>query len=217
MTSIAEQICYVGRVMFERKLTDIAGGNITIRDSDTVYCTPRYAGNKWHWQLNPENIVVGPVLTDELLSNPSFTREGLSHLAIYRAFPFVRAIIHAHPRHVLPFVAFERPLVPVLKATRKFGTLKYISQAPNFSQEQADSIVENLRGQEELMAQSAAAVLMPQHGIILAGVKFLDVLDSLERIDTNAYCLLSQSLLPAPLTPEMRPIAEKTALDAYSE
>jgi L-fuculose-phosphate aldolase len=217
MTSIAEQICYVGRVMFERNLTDIAGGNITIRDSDTVYCTPRYAGNKWHWQLKPENIVVGPVLTDELLGNPSFTREGLSHLAIYRAFPFVRAIIHAHPRHVLPFVAFERPLVPVLKATRKFGTLKYINQAPNFSQEQADSIVENLRGQDELMQQSAAAVLMPQHGIILAGVKFMDVLDSLERIDTNAYCLLSQSLLPPPPTPETPPTAEKTPVDAYTE
>jgi L-fuculose-phosphate aldolase len=217
MKSIAEQICYVGRVMFERKLTDIAGGNISIRDSDTIFCTPRYAGNKWNWQLNPENIVLGPVLTDELLGTPSFTREGLSHLAIYRAFPFVRAIIHAHPRHVLPFVAFERPLYPVLKATRKFGMLKYISQAPNFSQEQADCIVENLRGQEELMQQSAAAVLMPQHGIILAGVKIMDVLDSLERIDTNAYCLITQSLLPSSSTPETTSAAKNPPSDSYSD
>jgi L-fuculose-phosphate aldolase len=217
MTSIAEQICYVGRVMFERNLTDIAGGNITIRDADTVYCTPRYAGNKWHWQLNPEDIIVGPVLTDELLGNPSFTREGLSHLAIYRAFPFVRAIIHAHPRHILPFVAFERPLFPVLKATRKFGTLKYISQAPNFSQEQAVSIVENMHGQEELMQQSAAAVLMPQHGIILAGVKFMDVLDSLERIDTNAYCLITQSNLPASLNSELATTGNNKLSDSYAE
>jgi ribulose-5-phosphate 4-epimerase/fuculose-1-phosphate aldolase len=217
MTSIAEQICYVGRLMFERNLTDIAGGNITMRESDTIYCTPRYAGNRWHWQLNPENIVVGPVLTDELLSNPSFTREGLSHLAIYRAFPFVRAIIHAHPRHILPFVAFERPLSPVLKATRKFGTLKYISQAPNFSREQADSIVENLRGQDELMHQSAAALLMPQHGIILAGVKILDVLDSLERIDTNAYCLITESMLPDPLNQEMAFTGNSKSSDPYAE
>src|SRR5512141_137167 len=217
MTSIAEQICYVGRVMFERKLTDIAGGNITVRDSDTIYCTPRYAGNKWHWRLSPENIVVGPVQTDELVGNASFTREGLSHLALYRAFPFARAIIHAHPRHVLPFVAFERPLYPVLKATRKFGVLKYINQAPNYSPEQADSIVENLRGQEELMQQSAAAVLMPQHGIILAGVRIMDVLDSLERIDTNAYCLLTQSLLPSSSTPERTTIAENSSADVYAE
>jgi len=216
MTSIAEQICYVGRVMFERNLTDIAGGNITVREGDTVYCTPRYAGNKWNWQLNHENIVAGPVLTDELISNPSFTREGLSHLAIYRVFPFVRAIIHAHPRNILPFVAFERPLPPVLKATRKFGTLKYISQAPNFSQEQADSITENLHGQEELMKQSAAALLMPQHGIILAGVKIMDVLDSLERIDTNAYCLITQSLLPAAAASDM-PAVKTPMPDAYAE
>jgi L-fuculose-phosphate aldolase len=216
MKSISETICYVGRVMFERNLTDMAGGNITMREGDTIYCTPRFAGNRWNWQLNPEDIVQGPVLTDELVGTPSFTREGLSHLAIYRAFPFVRAIIHAHPRNVLPFVAFERPLVSVLKSTKKFGTLKYISQAPNFSQEQADSIVENLQGQDELMVQSAAAVLMPQHGIILAGVKMMDVLDSLERIDTNAFCLLNQSLLPA--APVLEAEAVETALaDSYSE
>jgi L-fuculose-phosphate aldolase len=196
MESIAEQICEIGRLMFARHLTDIAGGNISMRDGDTIYCSPRYAGHKWHWQISPQDIIAGPVLTDELIGSPSFTREGLSHVAVYRAFPFVRAIIHAHPRHVMPFVAFERPLVPVLRATRKFGTLKYISQAPSYSQEQAESIIENLRGQEELMTQAAAAVLMPQHGIFLAGVKMAHVLDSLERIDTNAYCLLSQSLLP---------------------
>jgi L-fuculose-phosphate aldolase len=217
MASIAEQICYVGRRMFERNLTDIAGGNITVREGDTVYCTPRYAGNKWNWQLNPEDIVVGNVLTDELFSNPSFTREGLSHISSYRAFPFLRAIIHAHPRHVLPFVAFERPLPPVLKCTKKFGTLKYINQAPNFSQEQADSINENLRGQEELMHQSAAAVLMPQHGIFLAGVKLLDVLDSLERIDTNAYCLITQSLLPVAPKPELAYSGDSAQSDPYGE
>jgi L-fuculose-phosphate aldolase len=217
MKSIPEQICYVGQVMFERNLTDIVGGNISMRDSDTVYCSPRYAGTQWHWQLKPENIVVGPVLTDELLANPAFTREGLSHLAVYRAFPFVRAIIHAHARHILPFVCFERPLYPVLKATRKFGTLKYINQAPNFSQEQADSIVENLRGQEELMHQSATAVLIPQHGIILAGIKIMDVLDSLERIDTNAYCLITQSLLPAAATPETSSAEKNLPPDPYAE
>ncbi len=217
MQSIAEQICYVGRRMFERHLTDIAGGNITVREGDIVYCTPRYAGNRWHWQLNPEDIVVGNVLTDELFSNPSFTREGLSHISAYRAFPFLRAIIHAHPHNVLPFVAFERPLPSVLKCTKKFGTLRYISQAPNFSQQQADSINENLRGQEELMQQSAAAVLMPQHGIFLAGVKLLDVLDSLERIDTNAYCLITQSLLPLAIESESAVSANSPQSDPYGE
>jgi L-fuculose-phosphate aldolase len=211
MSTIAEQICNIGRLMFQRNLTDIAGGNITIRDGDHVYCSPRYAGNHWHWQLEPEDIVVGPVLTDELFSDPAFTREGLSHIAVYRAFPFVRAIIHAHPRNVLPFVAFERPLCAVLKATQKFGTLKYINHAPNFSQEQADSIIDNLLGQEELMQKSGAAVLMPQHGIFLAGVEILDVLDSLERIDTNAYCLITQGQLPQNSSPDNTVSFSKTS------
>jgi L-fuculose-phosphate aldolase len=77
--------------------------------------------------------------------------------------------------------------------------------------------VEKLRGQEELMHQSAAAVLMPQHGIILAGIKIMDVLDSLERIDTNAYCLITQSLLPASFNPDLATTGNNKPADSYAE
>ena len=39
----------------------------------------------------------------------------------------------------------------------------YVSEATSYS------IVENLRGQEAYMKSAAAAVLMPRHGIIIAG------------------------------------------------
>jgi hypothetical protein len=58
---------------------------------------------------------------------------------------------------------------------------------------------------------------MPQHGIILAGIKILDVLDSLERIDTNAYCLITHSMLPASLIPEMETPGNNKPSDAYAE
>ena len=48
MKTIPERISYIGRRMFERKLTDMAGGNISARDSDRVYMTPRYSGAHSH-------------------------------------------------------------------------------------------------------------------------------------------------------------------------
>jgi L-fuculose-phosphate aldolase len=45
------------------------------------------------------------------------------------------------------------------------------------------------------MRKQAACVLIPYHGVILAGKDFLLVLDALERINTNAYCLLSRKML----------------------
>ncbi|NPV86119.1 MAG: class II aldolase/adducin family protein [Anaerolineae bacterium] len=193
---IAERIVRAGRLMFERHLTDLAGGNITVRHEDVLYCSPRYAGTRHHWNLRPEDIVIGPLYGDDLVNHPRFTREGLSHLAIYRAYPFVRAVIHAHPRHVLPFCAFEKPIHPVLRGTQKYGVIGFIDHAPNYSQQQADSIVAKLQGQEERMQSSAAALLMPQHGIILAGVELETVLDALERIDTNAWCILAGQTIP---------------------
>ena len=195
MKTTPELVAYISAVMFDRNLTDIAGGNVSARQEDSIYCTPRYAGQKWHWHLKPEDIVSGLIEGDGLLQNPSFSREGRSHLAIYRAFPEVKGVIHAHPAHVLAFCAIEKPIEPVLESTKKYGTLKYHDPAPAYSQQQADSIVENLRGKEELMKSAAAAVLMPRHGIIIAGKDLWACIDSLERININAWCIIAQKLI----------------------
>jgi L-fuculose-phosphate aldolase len=195
MKTTPELVAYISGVMFSRYLTDISGGNVSARENDLIYCTPRYAGQKWHWHLEAEDIVSGPIEGDTLLQSPSFSREGRSHLAIYRAFPDVQGIIHAHPPHVLAFCAIGKPIEPVLEGTKKFGTLKYHDPAPAYSQQQADSIVEKLREQKDLMKTAAAAVLMPHHGIILAGNDLWSCIDSLERININAWCIIAQKLI----------------------
>ena len=190
-----EQVAYIAQLMFERNLTDIAGGNVSLRDGDIVYISPRYAGSKWHWHLDPVDIISGSIETNELLENPSFSREGLSHIAVYRSFPMVTGIIHAHAPNVLPFCSLELPMEPVIRSTKKFGVLEYHNHTPEYSQEQADSIVEKLRGKETMIQESAAAVLMPQHGIFVAGKDIWTAIDSLERINTNAWCIIARKIL----------------------
>ena len=141
METTAEKIAYVGRRMFERRLTDMAGGNVSAREGDRLYISPRYSGSRRHWQLTPEDIIWGDIQTDELLDHPDFSREGKAHLAVYRNFPDVTGIIHAHPFHVLPFCVAGRPIEPVLEATQKFGVTKVIKGAPAHSDELAANIV----------------------------------------------------------------------------
>ena len=137
----------------------------------------------------------GPVLTEELKSHPDFSREGVSHLTVYRAYPQVKAIIHAHPFHILPFCAANKPIPPVLRATRKYGEISLIEDSPPYSQEQADLIVASFKGKEQLLGDVAAAVLLPYHGIFIAGKDLNTALDTLERIDTNAWCIFAQKLI----------------------
>ncbi|MFC1975455.1 class II aldolase/adducin family protein [Chloroflexota bacterium] len=195
MKSIPEQIIYTGRLLFERKLFDIAGGNISVRNGDTIYITARYSGSKRHWQNQLENINSGDIHTDDVLNHPEASRESKAHLAIYRALPDVGAVVHAHSFHILPFCATGRPIEPVLEQTQKFGVVKVIKQAPAHSEELASNIVKGLSGQETAIKKQAAAVLMPQHGIIIAGKDLLATVDALERIDWNAYCILVQNSL----------------------
>jgi L-fuculose-phosphate aldolase len=190
-----EIVAYIGRLMFKRRLTDIAGGNVSIREGKNIYISPRYAGQKWHWQLEPHDIVSGPVVGNELIGDPSFSREGLSHLAIYKAFPEVKGIVHAHPLNVLPFCSIEKPIEPVLRAVEEFGELEYHDPAPEYSQAQADSIVEKLNQKREALEIGAAAVLMPKHGIIAAGSNIWTAIDAVERINTNAWCIIASKIL----------------------
>jgi len=197
METPAEQIAYVGRRMFERRLADMAGGNVSVREGNTIYISPRYSGSRHHWQLNPEDIISGPIDTDELLDNPRFSREGKAHLAVYRNFPDVGGIIHAHPFHILPFCVAERAIEPVLEATQKFGVVEVVRGAPAHGEELAANIVDGLRGKESNIQKQAAAVLMPKHGILVAAKHLMAAIDALERIDWNAYCIMAQSLIPA--------------------
>ena len=194
--TLPEHIIYTCKFMFERDLTDIAGGNISAKDGDTVYMTPTLAGNQFHWNIDPEDIVIGSLSKiEELKKDPRFTREGLSHLAIYKAYPFVNAVIHGHPKYVLPFTAKSKPIPAILNSSNKIGELRYHDEAAPYSQDQADKIVEMLKGQEERMQMKAAGVLMPRHGIILAGGDLLTVLDCLQRTNTNAFSVLAQKLI----------------------
>ncbi len=194
---IPTQILYIARRMFERRLTDMAGGNISGRAGDDLYITPRYAGSKQHWQLSEADILHGPIASDDLFQQPRFSREGKMHLAVYREFPDVGAVIHAHPFHVLPFCVAGRAIEPVLEATQKFGITPVVPFAPAHSGDLARYVVAGLRGREANLRKQAAAVLLPKHGIVVAGLDLWAAIDALERIDWNAWCILSQAAMPA--------------------
>jgi L-fuculose-phosphate aldolase len=191
METIAEQIALVGRRMFERRLTDMSGGNISAREGNNIYITPRFSGGKKHWQLEAEDIISGTIENNDILEHPMFSREGKAHLAIYRNFPDVTAVLHAHPLHVLPFCAAAKSIRPVLEGTQKFGVIECVEAAPAHTSNLAESIVEGFRGKEDRIRVQAAAVLLPYHGIIVAAKTLLLGIDALERIDWNAYCLIA--------------------------
>lgn len=196
MKSIVETIAYIGKLMYERQLTDIAGGNISGRDGDRIYMTPTGAGQKRHWNLDPEEILCAPVETDELLQHPQHSKEAISHLLVYRAFPEVHGIIHAHPFYVLPFCAAEKPIPAMIKAAQVYGDeFGFIEDVPMYSREQGEQLVARLQATRPRLERFAGVALLPRHGIFIAAGDLYKAIDCLERMNTNAYCYLAQKMI----------------------
>jgi len=193
-----ELIAQVGRIMLERNLTDLAGGNISIRVEDKIAMSPSYAGQRKFWQLKPEEVLVLDLQGNLLDGEGKISREAPVHLKLLNSFyPQCQAVIHAHPRNIMVFCAARQVVPPVLENTCKFGEIKLAEYARGGVQNRqlAENVYEALCGQENRMAGQAAAVMVPWHGLFAAGKDLCSVLDAVERIEVNARCIIMGKVL----------------------
>jgi L-fuculose-phosphate aldolase len=196
--SVAEmraKIAELGALMFDRHLTDMAGGNISARVDDVICITPRYAGSKFRWRLRPEQVLVIDLQGNWLEGEGESSREAKVHVRLLNEFPDGKAVVHGHARNALVFCAAGQPIPPVLEDTLKFGEIKVAEFAPAHSPQLAENIAAVLRGQESRIRTQAAAVVAPWHGLFVLGKDLDAAVDAIERIDTNARCILLGRLL----------------------
>ena len=189
------KVAETGRLVFERHLTDAAGGNISVRVGDSVCITPRYSGSRRHWQLQPGHVLVSDLYGNQQDGDGEISREAKVHFRIYQEFPDAKCVLHSHARNVMAFVAAGKPIEPVLEATLKFGTIPVTGFAPAHSEKLAEEIVGLLRDKDEAIRKYAAAVIAPWHGLFVVGKDIDAAFDLTERIDTNAFCILMSRLL----------------------
>jgi L-fuculose-phosphate aldolase len=191
------KIARLGKLLFDRFLTDAAGGNLSARVGDLVCITARYSGQKYQWEIRPEHVLVVDADGNKLDGEGDISREAKVHLRLYKEFPDGNGVIHCHARHVLVFCAMGKPIQPVIEATYKFGEIKVVPFAHAHSAQLSETIAEAMRGQEARIRKHAAAVIARYHGLFVLAKDIDAAFDAAERIDTNARIILqSQALLP---------------------
>lgn len=200
VAAMRARVARIGALMFDRRLTDAAGGNITARvktDAGEVICmSPRFAGSKWLWNLQPDDVLVVDYDGSILLGGGDISREAKVHLRLHRDFgDYGTSVIHAHARNLLIFATLGVPLPPVLEATRKFGTLPVIDFAPSHSRRLSENVAEAMKGMESRITKQAAGVIAPYHGLFVMGKDLNAAFDAVERIDNNAYIILMSGLM----------------------
>ena len=191
--SMRIRIAELGRLMFDRFLTDTAGGNISARVGDRVCITARHCGSKYQWRIRPEQVLISDMQGNKIEGDGELSREAKTHFKLLNDFPDGKAVVHCHPRNVMVFAMMARPIPPVIEGTMKLGTIPVSQFAPAHGERLAEYVAAGFFGEEEKLRKYAAAVLAPYHGLFVLSKDLETAFDAAERIEVNAHCILEWS------------------------
>lgn len=191
-----ERIARIGRLMFDRNLTDAGGGNISARVGEYVCISQTLCGADYQWQISADQVLVLDMDGNILAGDGKSSRETKVHLSLHRTYgDHGLSVIHCHPRNLMVFATVAQPMPPVMEATRKFGVTPVIEYAPAHSAKLAKFVTESMKGREARISKHGAGTIAPWHGLFLMGRTLDAAFDAVERLDTNAYCILMGRLL----------------------
>jgi len=190
------QVTEIGRLLFDRFLTDAAGGNVSARAGDVICVSPRFSGSKYQWRIRPDQVLVTDLNGNKLEGEGELSREVRVHLRLYKEFLEGMAVVHSHPRNVMVFATAGKPIPPVWEGTLKFGVIQVCQFAPAHTPDLAEEVAAVMRGQETALRKQAIAVIAPAHGLFTLGKSLAAAYDATERIDGQAYSILMSKFLP---------------------
>lgn len=194
--SAREQIVTVARSIFTRSLTHGSSGNVSMRIRDRILVTP--TGSSLG-TVEPEDLSVISLLGKHL-DGAKPSKEAFLHAAMLRARPTARAVVHTHSTYsaavsCLADVDAENALPPLTAYfVMRVGSLPVLPYyAPG------DTRLESLA---ESTARNHHAMLLRNHGPVVAGGDLSTALDALEELEETAKLfLMLHDRAVRPLTP----------------
>jgi L-fuculose-phosphate aldolase len=105
---IKEQICEIGRRVYAKGFAAANDGNISYRiGPNEVLCSPTMICKGF---MTPDDICMVDLDGNQLAGKRKRTSEILLHLAIMKARPEVKSVVHCHPPHATAFGVAREPI-----------------------------------------------------------------------------------------------------------
>ena len=182
--NLRERIAMHGKSIYDRSLTAGSSGNISVRLPDGMLITPT---NSCLGRLDPDRITK---LDNQgnLVSGDQPSKEALLHHSMYRSRPNEQSIVHLHSTYsvavsCLSDVNPENVLPPITAYyVMQVGSLPLI---PYFAPGD-----EALATAVERASKSTRAVLLSNHGPVVAGKSLDSAVNSIEELEVTAKLFL---------------------------
>ena len=181
---LREEICLLGRSIFDRGLTHGSTGNVSAKLDDGWLLTPTGSNlgrldparlSKLDWE-------------GKLLSGDQPSKESFLHLGMYRERSSNGAVVHLHSTHSVAVSLLEevdpRDVLPPLTAyyVMRIGTLPLVPYYAPGDMKLADAV----RG----FASKHHALLLANHGPVVGGSSLAAAADAVEELEATAKLYL---------------------------
>jgi ribulose-5-phosphate 4-epimerase/fuculose-1-phosphate aldolase len=155
----------VAGLLYDRRLTELQGGNMSLREGDVAVVSPTKASENTGWRLGAGEMLVQDLEGQVLVGDPAqVSREIRLHLRLYRAFAELGSIFHLHVPEALAAVASGRWQPGVVSTTREpYGAAVVVLEPDLAAQTEPHDarVVELLRAVD----RGGAISISPGHGI----------------------------------------------------
>jgi ribulose-5-phosphate 4-epimerase/fuculose-1-phosphate aldolase len=182
---VREEMCRLGRSLFERGYTHGSSGNISVRvDDDTFVVTPT---NSSLGSLDPASLTIVDA-QGRVVDGPVPTKELPLHAAMYRTRRAAGAIVHLHSTHsvavsMLPGIDPADVLPPLtayyLMKVGRTALLPYFRPGDPAVM----AAIEELDGRY-------SAILLANHGPVVAGPTIREAAEAIEELEQTAKLYL---------------------------
>jgi L-fuculose-phosphate aldolase len=193
---LREEMCLTARLMWERRLTNAAGGNFAVRAAEGhILITPSMMSERKHCAIEPDDILLMDYHKRVLEGEGALSRESDMHLYLLTKFENIGASLHAHPFNCMPFVSAGKPIPSVTEATMGRGDVGCTTFAEANTPELAAAVAKYYEDRRALAEEKPIGAVLPLHGIVVTGPDIYSAYSMLELIECDAYCTITRSLI----------------------
>jgi L-fuculose-phosphate aldolase len=155
--NLKEQICAMGKRLWQREYVDGNGGNMAIRvGEDIAICTPTLVSKG---SLTPEDMCLVDFEGNQILGTKKRTSEILMHLQMMKSQPKAVATCHCHPPYATAFaIVGEAPPTCMLPEYEVFCSVGVAPYRTPGSPEMGKLVAE--------LTDQYNTILMANHGVV---------------------------------------------------
>ena len=174
-SQLKKQVALFAKLVWDRKLTDGTGGNMSIRNKDKIYITPTSTIKHF---LTENDIITIDKNGNKIEGEKEPSSERRMHIKIYEKASDVNAIIHAHPRYATSFaVTFQKlPVYALPESALVLDPITYIEYQMPGTQEFADAFAKGLE-------EGSRVFVLQNHGVTVAGKDIEEAYMKLETLE----------------------------------